>query len=102
MALAGPGVCALRALGRACGGSQEWDGAGLRERAYQVGHGLRSLFSKAPVIALVQGRSEDPYWRRVLTYYLQGCLTAVLDEAVNDHISIEGLHAATASYVAYR
>src|SRR5699024_8279221 len=97
MALAGPGVCALRALGRACGGPHAWDDGGLREQAYQVGHGLRSLFNKAPIMALLQSGAEDAYWRRVLTYSLQGCLQAVLDEYVHVLIDAEGLQTADAA-----
>ncbi len=79
LGLAGPGVAALRALGRVAG---EAETNVLRDSAAQVAWHLRSLFNLPESIALVRSMSSDgePYWQSVLGYSLGGCLQAVLDE----------------------
>ncbi len=78
VAVASPAICALRALSR---GAPEPDIRLLRAAA-RVAWGFRSLFGIPEVMALVRGRTgtENAYWRRVLSYCLDGCLQAVLDE----------------------
>jgi hypothetical protein len=77
--IAGPGVAALRALGRVAGEAQT---NVLRNSAARVAWHLRSLFNLPESIALVRSMSAEgePYWQSVLRYSLDGCLQSVLDE----------------------
>lgn len=80
IALAGPGVCALRALRRACPNLAA-DDAVLRTAAAKVAEGLRSLFNAPESRAILEGLgTTGSYWRRVLAYCAAGNLQAVLDE----------------------
>src|SRR5207237_1397287 len=90
MALAGPGVTALRALGRIADDDQ-LAAENLRDDAARVAWGLRSLFNTREVTALIRGQKDDPYWRRVLDYCLAGNLQSVLDEYA--HVLVEWLGA---------
>lgn len=83
MAIAGPGVAALRALSRLA--DRRSNGANpalvVRDSAAQVAWAFRGLFNLPGVMALIRGMSgEEPYWRRVLEYCVDGGLQAVLDE----------------------
>lgn len=81
MALASPGVTALRALGRVCGSVDRCSDNRLRNQAGRIAEGLRSLFNQPDVVPLVRGAADsEPYWRRVLEYGGRGCLQAVMDE----------------------
>lgn len=83
MALAAPGTCALRALGRCVrplSASSEADGFPRLDAAARVAWGLRSLFNTPSAMRLIRFK---PYWQRVLEYSLDGCLQAVLDEYVH-------------------
>jgi hypothetical protein len=91
MAVAGPGVCALRALSRVTGGEQALRDAEIREAAYGVAQGLRSLFNKPEIVALLRSGEDESYWRAVLDHSLVGCLQAVLDEYVHLLVESEGL-----------
>lgn len=91
MAMAGPGVCALRALGRVVGGPAAWADPDVRLRAFEVAQGLRSLFNKPEVIPLVRARDDESYWRAVLDHAVEGCLQAVLDEYAHVLLESEGL-----------
>ena len=79
IALAGPGVCALRALTRITARSPiDYD---LRLAACRIAWGVRGLFNGPEVIELVRGLFPgDPYWQRVLDYCLAGNLQSMLDE----------------------
>ena len=79
VAIAGPGVAALRALKRVAGESET---NVLRNSAARVAWHLRSLFNLPESIALIRSESPEgePYWRSVLRYSLDGCLQGVLDE----------------------
>lgn len=79
LALAGPGVAALRALTWVVpGGDGRPD---LRTYAAPVAHGFLHLFNLPEVMSLVRDRSKAlPYWRSVLDYCAAGNLQAVLDE----------------------
>ncbi len=79
MALAAPGVVALRSLGRVLGEAARHDDA-VREAAGQAAWGLRVLLNGPEAIAVVRGRSSDVYWRAALRYCVAGGLQAVLDE----------------------
>lgn len=89
MALAGPGVTALRAISRVCGGApalRDWE---VRDTASMIAWALRALFNQPHMIALLQGDDDDAYWRSVLQHALDGGLQSVLDEYA--HIVAEQL-----------
>lgn len=97
LALAGPAVTALRALGRVCGGSARLADPRLRNQAGRISEGLRTLFNQVEVSALVrQGGEPEAYWRRVLEYSARGCVQAVLDEYA--HALVEWTGAAGKSW----
>jgi hypothetical protein len=80
LAIAGPGVCAFRALERlaSASGVAESD---LLTSAEIVSDGLRTLFNLPSTTGLLRGEdTTTPYWRHVLTYGVNGNLQAVLDE----------------------
>jgi hypothetical protein len=99
LALAGPGVTALRALSRVIRGGDGVDDAAARDGAARIAWGLRSLFGSPDVVALLRSpsllgrrpRDAGPiiYWRRVLDYCLHGGLQSVLDEY--SHVLVEWL-----------
>lgn len=91
MAVAGPGVCALRALSRVAGGADALANPDIRDAAYRIAQGLRSLFNKPDIVALLRSTDDDFYWRAVLEHCADGCLQAVLDEYVHVLIESEGL-----------
>jgi hypothetical protein len=88
LALAGPGVCALRALRRI---SAELDVSdpNLLSAAARIASGFRSLFNMPETIAMLRGSGEDTYWRLTLQYGIDGNLQSVLDEYV--HVLRESL-----------
>jgi len=89
IALAGPGVCAARALSRVTGRSVE--DLDLRFSACRVAWGLRSLFNGPEVTELVRGLFiGEPYWQRVLDYGLAGNLQSVLDEYAHVLVEAQG------------
>ena len=59
MAVAGPGVCALRALSRVTGGADALKDAEIRDSAYRIAQGLRSLFNKPEIIVLLRSGEDD-------------------------------------------
>lgn len=91
LAVAGPGVCALRALSRVSRGSEALDGIGRRIAAWRIAQGFRSLFNKPEIIALLRAGAEESNWRTVLEHCLDGCLQSVLDEYAHVLIESEGL-----------
>lgn len=92
LAVAGPGVCALRALSRVTGGPTAMADPTIRECAFRVAQGLRSLFNKPEIVALLRtGDDDESYWRAVLDHSLDGGLQAVLDEYVHVLVESEGL-----------
>ena len=88
LALAGPGVCALRALRRIGTGLDASD-PNLLSAAVRIASGFRSLFNMPETIAMLRGSGEDTYWRLTLQYGINGNLQAVLDEYV--HVLRESL-----------
>lgn len=90
LAIASPGVAALRALTRVVDSSNMFTDADIRNSAAQIAWSFRSLFNSPETTSLIRGlNSEEPYWHRVLEYCVDGCLQAVLDEYV--HILRESL-----------
>lgn len=88
LALAGPGVCALRALRRIGAGIDAAD-PNLLSAAAKIASGFRSLFNMPETIAMLRGSGEDTYWRLTLQYGIDGNLQSVLDEYV--HVLRESL-----------
>lgn len=93
LAIAGPGVTALRALGRVCGiDGVSLSNAELRDSAAWISWGLRALFNRAESMAVVRAEEGgDAYWRAVLAHCVDGNLQAVLDEYLHVLIDAEGL-----------
>lgn len=89
MALAAPGVCALRALVRATGASMA-DGA-VRSRAARVAWALRATFNTPEASTLLGIEREEARWRAVVLHAADGCLQAVLDEYAHVLLESEGL-----------
>ena len=93
LAVAGPGVCALRALTRGAAKTAR-PSAKARNFAGQIAWSFRKLFNLPEGMALVRGGHPDPespYWRQVLDYCAAGHLQAVLDEYVHVLRDLEGL-----------
>jgi hypothetical protein len=88
LALAGPGVCALRSLRRVAPKLKATDPR-LLDAAARISWGFRALFNLPETIALLRGNREDSYWRLALQYALDGNLQALLDEQV--HVLVEQL-----------
>lgn len=100
MALGGPGVVALRTLWRIAA-SLHTDGNVnvprddpiLRDCAAQIAWSFRSLFSRPESTDIIRGlHGEEPFWRRVLEYCVDGHLQAVIDEyghLLNDTLPIQ-------------
>lgn len=90
MAVGGPGVVALRTLGRILGA--DWQVPEIwQEGAATIAWSLRTLFNRPEVMALVRRESteEEPYWRAVLRHAVGGGLQSVLDEFA--HVLLESL-----------
>lgn len=92
LAVAGPGVCALRALTRVAGGPRSLSHPVIRGHASRVAEGLRSLFNKPEIVAVLRSEDDARYWRVVLEHCIEGNLQAVLDEYVHVLVEQEGLH----------
>lgn len=96
MAVAAPGVVALRSLSRVCGlAASKEAGHAVRDQAARAAWAFRTLFNQPEVMALLRGTDtkEQPYWRRVLEYCAQGGLQAVLDEyahVLHEYLGLAG------------
>lgn len=95
IAIAGPGVTALRALSRVTGGPEALCDLNVRSAASDIAWSVRSLFNRPETMALVrgQGTAGDVYWQDVLNHCLDGGLQSVLDEYA--HILNEALGVST-------
>lgn len=100
-AVAAPGVCALRAVGRATGGADSYADDIVRAAAFTIGEGLRTMFNKPEIMAAVRAATPDlgseashPYWRLVLQYCLDGNAQSMLDEYVHSLVDSLGLRSA--------
>ncbi len=96
LAVAGPGVVAMRSLARICGGADALDDADVRTAAARIAWAFRNLFNAPEPMAVVRGVEERrdgsvPYWRQVLRYSTKGCLQAVLDEYLHIVRESQGL-----------
>jgi hypothetical protein len=93
VAVAGPGVCALRALSRACGGDAALGDEFIRDRSSYISWALRSLFNRPESLAVARSSDPtEPYWQAVLRYCVDGNLQSTLDEYVHTLVDSEGLH----------
>lgn len=89
MAVAAPGVCALRALRRQSL-SLNLDSSELLCGAVRISEGFRTLFNLPESVALLRGDGrEGSYWRLSLQYCLEGNIQSLLDEQV--HCLVESL-----------
>ena len=89
LALAGPGVCVLRALRRVAP-SLPPDDSALLTAASRGAAGFRTLFNVPESIGLLRGEDpHTPYWRLALRHGIDGNLQALLDEHV--HVLQESL-----------
>jgi hypothetical protein len=90
LAIAGPAICALRALWRAAGPrsrAPEADTA-MCDSAAQIAWRFRALFNLPEVTCLLRGMNgKEPYWQRVVDYCAWGGLQAVIDELA--HVTLE-------------
>lgn len=96
VAVAGPGVVALRALARICGGTSALDDDAVRTAAARIAWVFRNLVNAPEPMAIIRGLEETgdrsvPYWQQVLRYSVQGGLQAVLDEYVHIVRESQGL-----------
>lgn len=92
VAVAGPAVCALRALSRSRHAIECLKAPEIRDAAANIAHGFRALFNLPEVISLIRSvDAAEPYWQRVVEYSAAGCLQSVLDEYVHVMHSFEGL-----------
>lgn len=81
IALGGPATCALRAFQRVLDVPQTGCDPAVRLAACRVGWAFRSYFNRPESMAAIRsGHAETPYWRRVIEYAIEGCLTAATDE----------------------
>lgn len=82
MALAAPGVAALRALKRLVPTRSRTAVTHLVDEAARVGWSFRSLLNMPETTAIIQANhnGDEPYWLKVLRYCAAGNLQAVLDE----------------------
>lgn len=89
MACASPGVVSLRSLVRTLPSSDGYVDDEVRLIASIAAWGLRTLFNRPEVMALVrsEGSEDEPYWRAVLGHCLNGGLESVLDEYL--HVQME-------------
>lgn len=93
LVLAGPGITALRALGRVAAPVTLAENVVARQAAAHVAWALRNLFNLPESIALLRGTdAREPYWQRVLEYCAAGNLQSVLDEYVHVLFDARALH----------
>ena len=89
MAVAAPGVCALRALKRQSP-ALAWDSHALLYGAVKISEGFRTLFNLPESEALLRGDEPDTfYWQLALRHCLEGNIQSLLDE--QSHCLIESL-----------
>ena len=93
IALGGPGVVALRSLGR-FGPPDSVSDFLARTYAGEISMSFISFFNRPESLAVIdrETRSKSgPYWKRVLGYCAEGCLSSVIDEYAHLVIEESGL-----------
>lgn len=92
VALAGFGVSAYRSLARRLDANVQQAELVAREKAVELGNGLRALFNLPEGHDLIRGiGSGETYWTGCLEYAMDGNLQAVLDEyahVMRDHLGL--------------
>jgi hypothetical protein len=93
MAMAAPGVLALRALARALPTTGGYGEPELRFVASTIAWAFRSLFNRPEIMAVVRysSVSDEAYWRSVLRHSFSGDLESVLDEYIHVLYESHGL-----------
>ncbi len=93
MALASPGVVAMRCLQRVVDRAiKAKSPVDVADYAAPLGHSLLTLFNLPEVMSLVRGkRDELPYWRSVLSYSIDGNIQSMFDEYVHNLVESLGL-----------
>jgi hypothetical protein len=95
IAIAGPGVTTLRALCRIAGGIENCSDKDTRNKAGSMAWSFRKVFNQPEVMCMIRGLNrEEPYWRRVLEYCLDGGIQSVMDEYVhvlNEFLGVSSL-----------
>lgn len=90
LALAAPGICALRALRRTF---DQANGVSTSSRraAFRIARGFQSMFNQPEAALAISLRTSRrlPYWRQALAYCLAGNVQSLLDEQC--HIEADGL-----------
>lgn len=90
IAIASPGVTALRSLTRVAGGLEILTNKEIRMSAAKIAWSFRTIFNSPEATALLRGiNQQEAHWRRVIEYCVDGCLQSVLDEYA--HILRESL-----------
>ncbi|MCU0711560.1 MAG: hypothetical protein MUC43_05840, partial [Pirellula sp.] len=93
MALAAPGIVALRCLERVI--DQAVDPkkpTDVLDSAATLAHSLLTLFNLPEVMSLIRGkRDAPPYWRSVLSYSIDGNIQSMFDEYVHTLVESLGL-----------
>lgn len=80
VAVAAPGVCALRSL---AGSRQEFSAPALQHAAFRIGTSVWTYLGSEPAQAVLSlAGGEATFWRRALAYCGHGCFQSVLDEYV--------------------
>jgi len=84
MAIAGPGIVALRALKRVTDGNDVCHDKNVKLSAAKTAWAFRTLFNTPETTALLRSiDNEKPYWQVVLDYCMCGNIQAVMDEYVH-------------------
>ena len=93
MALAAPGIVALRCLQRVIDQAISAKGqTDIADYAAPLGHSMLTLFNLPEVMSLIRGkRDELPYWRNVLSYSIDGNIQSTFDEYVHTLVESLGL-----------
>lgn len=101
VAIASPAITALRSLMRVIGQNEALTNVQIRNKAAELAWSFRSLFNQPEVTTLLRGMNrQEPYWRRVLEYCLDGGLQSVLDEYMHILLESSGLLKASAEEIA--
>ena len=84
MAIAGPGVVALRALRRVTDGDEVCFDKDVKISAARIAWAFRTLFNTPETIALLRSLdNKKPYWQVVLDYCACGNIQSVMDEYIH-------------------
>ncbi|MGD1045097.1 MAG: helicase-related protein [Bacteroidota bacterium] len=92
IALASPGVCALRAMSRSMDEAIAMRQLEVKNASASTAWSFLTLFNSYEATSLIRSIDKrEPYWERVLDYSMNGCLQSVLDEFFHMLLESEGL-----------